>query len=391
MKHRHHNPRSKARMALLCGAGIAPLVALIAAMFVVTNQDVPPPAVASTFVPMNNAATAQPDRPVYQYSVIPGGVYSAEELQSVLATDSVAADHHRDIVLDAVHPAQVPMPRLVYMSYRVGNEIAWTKHRVLLPAGETVLTDGVNEIRARCGNGISDVPRQPTSNAEPHPAAFESLAEPITYASSGPGPIGGMAPPLGSSALNLSQFAAPTLAPLGGGGDPGGVFPPSLVPLGGMTSFASPGQRLNPNVLSGPEMPLAPQVLQAPSASPDGDDQLPPDVPNDDALEEDGPDDGAAEQNVPGHVDDPDGVQPPPASSNDPGLVSEIIDPVVDDPNVFEPGVPIIDWPEEHNPPDSHSIPEPATVLLVGAGVAATMVRQRRTWRRRGEKESCRR
>lgn len=381
-------------MALLGGAVIAPLVAFTAAMFVLANQDVPPPAVTSTFVPMNDATTVAPDRPVYQHSVIPGGVYSREELQGVLAIDSVAADHHREIVLDAVHPAHVPAPRLVYMSYRVGNKIAWTKHRVLLAAGETILTDGVNEIRARCGNGISDVLRQPTSNAEPGPEAFDRLTEPITYGASGPGPIGEAAPPLGGSALNVLQFAAPTLAPLGDR-DPGGVFRPSLVPLGAMTSFASPQQRLNPDVLPGLGMPLAPQVLQAPSASPDGNDQLPPDVPNDDAFEEDGPDDGVTEPNVPGHFDDPNGMQPPPASSNDPGIVSEIIDPVIiDGPNIFEPGVPIIDWPEEQNPtdsPDSHSIPEPATLFLVGAGVAATMVRHRRMWRWRGEDKSCRR
>jgi len=45
-------------------------------------------------------------------------------------------------------------------------------------AGEPILTDGVTQIRARCGNCISYEPQLPTSDAEPDVLEFEALAPP---------------------------------------------------------------------------------------------------------------------------------------------------------------------------------------------------------------------
>ena len=51
-------------------------------------------------------------------------------------------------------------PRSAYVSYRRGDRTYWTRDRVWLKAGETVLTDGATTIRARCGNCVSDVKQE---------------------------------------------------------------------------------------------------------------------------------------------------------------------------------------------------------------------------------------
>ena len=77
---------------------------------------------------------------------------------------------------------QLSADRMAYVSYRVGDAIYWTKAKVRLPKGETILSDGVMEIRARCGNCIALAPMQPTAEEEPLGMEFDSLitdADPI--------------------------------------------------------------------------------------------------------------------------------------------------------------------------------------------------------------------
>ena len=69
----------------------------------------------------------------------------------------------------------LPSDRDVYMSYRIGQEIFWTKHKMRLREGETILTDGVHHIRARCGNCIAFAPMEPTADDEPGEMEFDAL------------------------------------------------------------------------------------------------------------------------------------------------------------------------------------------------------------------------
>jgi hypothetical protein len=108
----------------------------------------------------------------YPYSVVPGGVHSAEALAAAVE-DPLVAEHYASIDIAHARVATVPAPRQVYVSYRVGNRLYWTSHKLALHAGEQVLTDGLNEIRARCGNRISDTPQQPTLAKEPDVAEFD--------------------------------------------------------------------------------------------------------------------------------------------------------------------------------------------------------------------------
>jgi hypothetical protein len=116
-------------------------------------------------------------RQVYPFSIVPGGVLSREELVHVVNTDSVVAEHYAGFNVDAARVVKVTKPRAVYVSYRKGNEIYWTSKKLMLAQGETLLTDGVNELRTRCGNRISESPQSPVATDEPTSEVMDSSVE----------------------------------------------------------------------------------------------------------------------------------------------------------------------------------------------------------------------
>lgn len=186
---------------------------------------------------------AGPRRPVYPYSIIPGGADSPEELRKAVAADPVVTEHYSDFDLAKVRRVTLDAPKLMYVSYRVGNNVFWTKNRMLLPKGEAVLTDGKVMARTRCGNRISVDPVRPNAPAEPTAAEFEApvlgpeVSTPYLAAYSAPpmgfpgGPFSQTeGPPVGSAAPVAPFFPMP-----GGGGlrlssvpvvPPGGGTPP---------------------------------------------------------------------------------------------------------------------------------------------------------------------
>jgi hypothetical protein len=62
----------------------------------------------------------------------------------------------------------------VYVSFRSGPRVAWTSRRVTIQPGETILTDGQNQARTRCGNRIKEVAPAETSKEEPPPEVFDT-------------------------------------------------------------------------------------------------------------------------------------------------------------------------------------------------------------------------
>jgi hypothetical protein len=105
--------------------------------------------------------------PAYPYSVVPGGIYSAEEFRDAIARDSVVATHYLVINGSQLRHTSLESSRSAYVSYRVDNAVYWTKRPVKLPSGEAVLSDGESMIRARCGNRVSAFPRLPVLTHEP--------------------------------------------------------------------------------------------------------------------------------------------------------------------------------------------------------------------------------
>jgi hypothetical protein len=65
----------------------------------------------------------------------------------------------------------------VYVSYRKGDKVYWTAKKLQLAEGETLLSDGRSEIRGRCGNRISDLPQLPVEARGPSEEELDSSVE----------------------------------------------------------------------------------------------------------------------------------------------------------------------------------------------------------------------
>jgi len=106
-------------------------------------------------------------RLVYPYSVVPGGVRSVDELESAAAHDPVVAEHYNGFDYKHARLVEVNQPKLVYLSYRRGDHIYWTRKQASLRVSEKLLTDGHTTARTRCGNQVSVLPQAATLPEEP--------------------------------------------------------------------------------------------------------------------------------------------------------------------------------------------------------------------------------
>lgn len=272
-------------------------------------------------------------RPVYRYSVIPGGAYNADELVDAIERDPVVAAAYRTVSADGVHAEVVPADRLAYMSYRIGDQIYWTKHQIRLQRGETILTNGVAQLRGRCGNGISLDPMLPTADAEPAPLELEALSA-------------GASPLLPSHRLAF-ELAAPAGMSLGFGdqgelgagtalGGPFGAPASPLVGPGAPSAGSTPGP---PDTIPPGTPPAGSPVFDTPAGSPGQD---------------------AIRQQL---VEIAIGVDAPTIGDSLGGI----------DGPTFPGG------PTQESPSDPLPTPEPGTILLVGGGMVAAALRRLRS------------
>src|SRR5215472_3702952 len=81
-------------------------------------------------------------RPLYPYSVIPGGIESVSELRRAVANDPVVAAHYAGFDFAHAHVVRLTDARSGFVSYRKGDTVLWTSKRLGLLAGETLITDG---------------------------------------------------------------------------------------------------------------------------------------------------------------------------------------------------------------------------------------------------------
>jgi hypothetical protein len=135
----------------------APATALSVQAHAPADTATPVPAVLRTAAQVETKKT----RRVYPYSIVPGGVLNRRELTHAVVVDKVVAEHYSAFEASKATVRTVDKPRAVYVSYRKGDKVFWTAKKLQLAEGETLLSDGQNEIRTRCGNRISDVPRLP--------------------------------------------------------------------------------------------------------------------------------------------------------------------------------------------------------------------------------------
>lgn len=176
----------------------------------------------------NRQVRANPDSlaPVYRHSVIPGGVRKSSHLASALAHDRFASVHYADFDVASAYIVHVKAPRAVHVSYRLGDEIFWTKKKVLLSSGETLLTDGKSFVRTRCGNRIADTPQPKVSDKEPPPEELDTLIEPprapLDRSGKTPNDVGWILPPFNGFPDGTENVGAPGEPP------PSAVVPPPL-------------------------------------------------------------------------------------------------------------------------------------------------------------------
>ena len=188
-------------------------------------------------------ASAQPTkRAVFPYSIVPGGVRDAQELQSAASADPVVARHYSDFRMTQARALRLDHPLFMYVSYRHNNQVFWTKNRMVIPAGEALISDGENLARVRCGNRLSPVAAKPVAATEP---SQEELSEPSfvppLMADLLPGESIGQIPsapsvPPGSSASNappsplFPPFVGPGVPPVIAGASPTPQSPPVSTP-----------------------------------------------------------------------------------------------------------------------------------------------------------------
>ena len=196
------------------------------------------PAASSSYsiqLPRAPEVRARNKRLVYPYSVVPGGVASGKELQAAAAHDAVVARHFSGFDYSRARIIPVKQPRKVYLSYRLGNRIFWTRDQAFLRTGELLLTDGTTTARTRCGNQVSVLPQAATSPEQPTMAELDRPDAVASGIEMAPANVtAGLlhvdpAMPFGPGASASGFAGGPPVggipAPLGGGGGGGGGGP----------------------------------------------------------------------------------------------------------------------------------------------------------------------
>jgi hypothetical protein len=187
-------------------------------------------------------------RTVFPYSVVPGGVRDAKELSTAAANDPVVAEHYSGFQMARAHTLRLDRPLLLYVSYRLNNHVYWTRNRMTIPAGETLISDGESFARVRCGNRLSPVAALPVSHLEPSAEKLEtpefvpplladlspregSSVDPLIAKMPGFGPIPGSGPvafgvpptgvpPTGTSPVGFPPVLPPGVTPPGSNSNP---------------------------------------------------------------------------------------------------------------------------------------------------------------------------
>jgi len=193
------------------------------------------------------SAVSQPQRPIFRYSIVPGGVRDARELQSAASHDPVVAQHYSDFRIAAARTVRLEKPLEMYVSYRRNNQVYWTRNRMVIPAGESLISDGENLARVRCGNRLSAIAAKPVAVSEPT-----------------------------KEELNTPEFVPPLMAEFLPG-DGGGFFPgapasaiPALPPGPTATSKTPPRPLFPPLLPPGvsPIIPNTPVIPPVPTPEP---------------------------------------------------------------------------------------------------------------------------
>jgi hypothetical protein len=320
-------------------------------------------------------------RRIYPYSIVPGGVSGRAELVHVLQTDRVVAQHYAGFQVDKTSAVTVSKPRAVYVSYRKGDKVFWTSKKLMLAQGETLLSDGSNEIRTRCGNRISDVPRMPVEAAEPSAEVLDTAMD-ASMDEAGDGQLAAA-----SMADGLPAAGQSTAASAHAGTAPAlGRAPVALAMLGLSGSWGSAAPINRPTILA-----AAPVTAVRTQKGVSSDSNVPSATPG--TASGTGTSSGGASAD-PG-IDTGAGIVSTGGASGTPGTPSTptpVLGPVTDPAEGSKPELPPL--PDTlspsgappvvvgKTPAKASPVPEPGSLWLSGVALAA-MLLLRRTLRRR--------
>ncbi len=185
----HHSPRSTLALVLGLAALLVAIIALVVAslggsakgpknvhlqwyraVLLPTRPDEPPAQDlmgASAAVESESEGTAhRPERgttPAPWYGLCPyKSVASLDDFRRVVGNDQRLAAYYGSFNWDKARLVTTAAPRLVYVSYQKAGALARTKYPLLLPKGDTLLTDGVLQARTYCCNEVFATAALPT-------------------------------------------------------------------------------------------------------------------------------------------------------------------------------------------------------------------------------------
>ncbi len=172
------------------------------------------------------------DGVVYPYSVIRGGVANPAELKHIMEYDPVVSRHFRGFDDRRARLVQLAAEQAMYVSYRIGDRVYWTRRKVKLHQGETLITDGKIVARTRCGNRVASVPLDTGSPLEPSPDELEGtipLRDPVPT------------PPALATANSAPEPSPPAVTPAASKKGGWWFIPPLIyVPSSGSSSSGEP-------------------------------------------------------------------------------------------------------------------------------------------------------
>ncbi len=170
-------PRIWMLAALLVGflsIGSSLIAAAVMTRFLTLPGQLPPSKSPVTY--QTSMVVEQVTRKVYPFSIVPGGVENLDEAKRAMQDRTIQANYSE---VDFANLRQVKLKKDLsgYVSYRWDEKIYWTSSQVTLRAGETVFTDGVYLVRARCLNSFSPFLMLPIQSNEPTEQVFDTPAE----------------------------------------------------------------------------------------------------------------------------------------------------------------------------------------------------------------------
>jgi hypothetical protein len=117
------------------------------------------------------------NRPVYPYSIVPGGVGSRQDIERAVDRDPLVAEHYAGLDTRNLKQTKLEKDTAAYVSFRMNGKVYWTSKKVKLSAGETVFLGSDKGVRGRCGNQVSSTPQGPVL---PNPQRDEPTSEAFT-------------------------------------------------------------------------------------------------------------------------------------------------------------------------------------------------------------------